>query len=100
MSSTLKTMAVAGTIALSVTIFAASAAYAGGRHLPFGAVPIYVPSAYDDDYDYDDDGDDCLTCSLGYGYGGATDSALSAAGRVTRGTLGVDLGDVIDEIAE
>jgi len=99
MSSTLKTMAIAGTIALSVTLFAASAAYAGGRHhIPFGAIHTYVPSAYDDDYDYDDDGDGCGSC--GYGYASTTDSALTAARRVTRDTLGVDIGDVIDEIAE
>jgi len=95
MSSNLKTALTAGTIALAVTIFAVGSAHAGGRHhLPFAP---YGYSAYDDHDSYG-----CEDCNddYGYGYGSKADSALSTARRVTRDMLGVDIGDVVDEIAD
>lgn len=98
MSFNLKTALIAGTIALAVTIFAVGGAQAGGRHLvPFAPYGTYLPGAYDEDSDYDSYG--CEDCD--YSYGSHEDSALSAAARgVTRDMLGVDIGNVVDEIAD
>ncbi len=101
MSSKLKTTLIAGAATLSVALFAAQAAHAGGRHhIPFGPFHSYVPSSYDDDYDYDDDSYGCDDCAYGYGYGSTADRALSTARRLTRDALGVDVEDVVDAIAE
>ncbi len=97
MSSNLKTALVAGTIALAVTIFAVGTAQAGGlRHIPFAPYGAYLPGAYDDDGDYDSYG--CEDCD--YSYGSHEDSALSAATRVTRDVLGVDVGEVLDDVTD
>jgi hypothetical protein len=96
MSSNLKTALVAGTIALAVTIFAVGSAQAGGRHLPFAPYGgAYLPGTYGGDSDYDSYG--CEDCDYDYGH---EDGPASAVGRVTRDMLGVDLGDVVNEIAE
>jgi len=99
MSSNLKTALVAGGIALAVTIFAVASAQAGGRHhIPFGPIHGYVPSSYGDD-DYDTDSYGCDEC--GYGdTGDAEDTVADTAARAARRYLGVDVGDVIGEIAE
>jgi hypothetical protein len=99
MSSNLKTALVAGGIALAVTIFAVGSAQAGGRHhIPFGPIHGYVPSSYGDD-DYDTDSYGCDEC--GYGdTGDAEDAVAATAARAARRYLGVNVGDVIGEIAE
>jgi hypothetical protein len=95
MTSKFKATLIAGAIALTATLGAVGTAEAGGRHrIPFAPYNAYLPGSYDDDDEYDSYGcDDC-------GYGSKADSALSTARRVTRDMLGVDVGDVIDEIAE
>lgn len=92
MTSRIKAALLAGTFALAATL-GAVAAEAGGRHnVPFVPYSGYLPSAYDDDsYGCDD-------CA--YGYGDTGSDVLDTARRVTRDTLGVDIRDVIDEIAE
>jgi hypothetical protein len=97
MSSTLKTMAIAGTIALAVGLFAAQAAHAGGSHhrIPFMPFDAYAASAdaYDDDTAYY--GEERRS-----GYGSDVDEAVSTARGLARDYLDADLGNVLDFAAE
>jgi hypothetical protein len=97
MSSTIKTAAIAGTIAFAVCLFAVQAAHAGGRHhrIPFMPFDAYAASAdaYDDDTAY-------------YGedrharYGSDVDDAVSAARGLARDYLDADLDEVLDLVGE
>jgi len=94
MALTLKTTLIAGTVALVATLGAVQAAQAGGHrhHIPFAPFNAYLPSAlHDESYGCDD---------CGYGYTNEEEDAVSTATSVARDVLGVDVGDVIDEIAE
>lgn len=94
MSSTLKTVAIAATIALSVGLLAVQAAHAGGRaHIPFAPYGTYLSGAYDDD-SYD-----CDECSYGY-VGNAEDAVAAAAAKAARRYLGDDVDDVLDLVDE
>lgn len=97
MPSMIKATLLTGTFALTALLGAVSAAEAGGRHyLPLGPFNSYAADAYDDDYGYYNGCGDC-----DYGYGGDAEGTVAAtAKRAARRYLGVDLEDVIDEIAE
>jgi hypothetical protein len=93
MTFKIKTTLIAGAFALAA-LGGAQSAQAGGRHyMPFGPLNGYMTDTYDDDsYGCDD---------CGYGYvGDAEGSVAATAKQAARRYLGVDLEDVIDEIAE
>ncbi len=98
MLSKTKSTLIAGAVALVATFGAVQAAQAGGHHLfaPYGA---YLPGSYDEDSDYGCD--DCSYATSGY-LGGDDElgDAVSAASSIARQTLGVDVEDVLDDVAE
>jgi hypothetical protein len=95
MTSKIKCTLIAGAITLAAALSLAQSAQAGGRHyLPLGPFNSYAADAYDDDYDYYNGCGDC-----GHGYD-AEGSAAATAKKAARRYLGVDLEDVIDEIAD
>jgi hypothetical protein len=94
MPSKIKTLLISGTVALVAVLGAVGAAEAGGRyHMPFAPFNSYMPGAYDDDYDTG-------TYSYGDRYGDEVEDAVSAAARIARKKLGVDVEDMLDYVDE
>lgn len=94
MSSTPKTMAVAGTIALSVTLFAMQAAHAGGRHLriPYAPFNDYVADTYDEEVEY-------YTSRRRGRYDYGAEEPVTVRG-IARKAMNGEIEDIIDYIAE
>jgi hypothetical protein len=93
MSSTLKTMLIAGTIAAAVALFAMQAANAGGRHgIPYMPFNSYVQDTYDEDVEY-------YGSRRGYGDDDAYDEPVTVRG-IARKAMNGEIEDIIDYIAE
>lgn len=93
MSSTFKTMLIAGTIGLSVALFAVQAAHAGGRHLRVPYVPFndYVADTYDEEVEY--------YSSRRGRYAYDSDEPMTVRG-IARKAMNGEIEDIIDYIAE
>lgn len=93
MSSTLKTMLIAGTIAAAVALFAMQAANAGGRHgIPYVPFNTYVQDTYEEEAEY-------YGSRRGYRDESEYDEPVTVRG-IARKAMNGEIEDIIDYIAE